>query len=132
MTITDEELFEKAEAVRLGAYAPYSHYKVGAAIIDNNGQLHVGCNVENAAYPLGVCAEVSAISAMVAKRGSVIKRLALVGGGKKLEFCTPCGGCRQVIAEFAGEDTEVLLREDGGTIRRCSVPELLPFTFELR
>lgn len=131
MTLTDQELFEKAEAVRQAAYAPYSEYKVGVAIVDDKGRLHVGCNVENAAYPLGVCAEISAISAMVAQGGAVIKKMAVVGGGDALEFCAPCGGCRQAISEFAGDDTEIMLKNQQGTVRRYTVPELLPLAFRL-
>jgi len=132
MTLPDEDLFEKAEAVRRQAYAPYSQYAVGAAIVDDAGRIHIGCNVENAAYPLGACAEAAAIGAMVAQGGKAIKKIAVVGGAGPLEFCAPCGGCRQAIAEFAGEDTEVLLKDENGAVRRYSVPELLPLAFELR
>lgn len=131
MTVTDEKLFEHARAVRERAYAPYSKFLVGAAIIDEKGKLHIGCNVENAAYPLGACAETSAIGAMISQGGKTIKKMAIIGGGDKIEACTPCGGCRQAISEFAGEDTVILLKDETGVIRRYTVAEMLPLAFRL-
>ena len=131
MTIADEELFERAKAARENAYAPYSKYRVGAAIIDDQEALHIGCNVENASYPLGACAETSAISAMISQGGGAIRKMAIVGGGEKIEACTPCGGCRQAISEFADPDTVILLKDDSGAIRRYTVAEMLPLAFRL-
>ena len=96
MTISDKiqyQLYNRAKAVMQKAYAPYSKFKVGAAIYDENGNYHVGCNVENAAYPIGNCAEASAISAMIASNGNKIIAISVTGYGDLL--CTPCGGCRQ-------------------------------------
>jgi cytidine deaminase len=132
MSCTDEELFEHAARVREHAYAPYSKFKVGAAIIDDVGNIHAGCNVENAAYPLGNCAETSAIAAMIGGGGKAISKIAVVGGGDKLEQCMPCGGCRQAIAEFAQDDTIILLKGEGGSIRQVTVGELLPHAFRLK
>lgn len=131
--MNDAELLERAKAVRQAAYAPYSGFLVGAAIEDDQGQVHGGCNVENAAYPLGACAEAGAIGAMIAAGGAKrrISRIAIVGGRKDLEDCTPCGGCRQRIAEFAGPQTRILLEGPSGTIREFSMAALLPAGFVL-
>ena len=89
------ELYKKALVVMETAYVPYSKFKVGAAILDENNNFHIGSNVENSAYPIGNCAEASAISAMITSRGTRIIAIAVTGYGKML--CTPCGGCRQRI-----------------------------------
>ncbi len=128
----DEALVEAAKAVRARAHAPYSHYHVGAAVLDENGRIHSGCNVENAAYPEGTCAETSAIAAMVAAGGKRIVAVAAVGGGQQLEACTPCGGCRQRIAEFADRNTRIILLDEKGQTRTYTVEQLLPASFRLR
>ncbi len=128
----DEQLIEAAKNVRQNAYAPYSSYFVGAAIIDDRGDIHMGCNVENAAYPEGNCAEANAIGAMVAAGGKRISVIAAVGGRDDLEFCTPCGGCRQSILEFSDENTRIILINEEGEIQKYSVDELLPLAFRLR
>lgn len=128
----DQQLIEVAKAARKDAYAPYSNYFVGAAIVDENGDVHRGCNVENAAYPQGNCAEVNAIGAMVAAGGKKISVIAAVGGSDKLEFCTPCGGCRQSILEFSDENTRIILLDEDGQIQKYSLDELLPLAFRLR
>lgn len=132
MAASEDELFEKAATARTRAYAPYSKFRVGAAIEDETGAIHVGCNVENAAYPIGACAEAGAISAMIAEGGKKIKKIAVIGGGVAIEDCTPCGGCRQRIAEFADKDTEILLKGGDGEVRRYSIAELLPVSFTLK
>jgi cytidine deaminase len=129
MTISDAELFDNARAVRERAHAPYSKFKVGAAIVDESGRIHVGCNVENAAYPLGACAETSAISAMVSQGGKRIVRIAVLGGAGKIEPCTPCGGCRQAISEFADDQTRILLLNEKVEIVSLAVAEILPMPF---
>jgi len=128
----DRELVDAALAVRERAWAPYSGYRVGAAVLDENGNLHVACNVENSAFPLGACAETGAISAMVAAGGRRIVAIAAVGGRDAPEACTPCGGCRQRIAEFADGDTRVLLIGVDGGIEEHKAAELLPLGFRLR
>jgi cytidine deaminase len=130
--MNDEQLIEAAKEAREHAHAPYSNYFVGAAIVDDNGDVHTGCNVENAAYPQGNCAETNAIGAMVTAGGKKISVIAAVGGGEKLEFCTPCGGCRQSILEFSDENTRVILIDEEGTIQKYSLDELLPLAFRLR
>lgn len=131
MTVSDKTLFEHAKVARERAYAPYSQYKVGAAIVDEQGRIHIGCNVENAAYPLGACAETSAIGSMVSQGGAKIIRMAIVGGRDEIEPCTPCGGCRQAIAEFAADETTILLIDERGDIHGYTVAEMLPLAFRL-
>jgi cytidine deaminase len=128
----DEALIEAARAVRAHAHAPYSHYYVGSAVLDEHGRIHSGCNVENAAYPEGICAETSAIAAMVAAGGTRIVAIAAVGGRQDPEACTPCGGCRQRIREFADRNTRILLLNERGQARVYSMDELLPASFSLR
>ncbi len=132
MPVEHEQLIEAAKKARQNAYAPYSNYFVGAAIVDDRGDIHTGCNVENAAYPEGICAEANAIGAMVAAGGKKISVIAAVGGGDDLEFCTPCGGCRQSILEFSDENTRIILINGEGEIQKYSVDELLPLAFRLR
>ena len=124
---TDADLLSAALWIRSKAYAPYSNFLVGAAILDEQGQIHLGVNVENAAYPVGACAEASAISAMVATGGRQIKAIAVVGAGPVL--CTPCGGCRQRIREFANPDTPVLVGDESGLKERFTLDQLLPASF---
>lgn len=127
-----EQLIEAAKKARQNAYAPYSNYFVGAAIVDDRGDIHTGCNVENAAYPEGNCAETNAIGAMIAAGGKRISVIAAVGGGDDLEFCTPCGGCRQSILEFSDENTRIILINEEGEIQKYRIDELLPLAFRLR
>ena len=124
---TDADLLSAALSIRSKAYAPYSNFLVGAAILDEQGQIHLGVNVENAAYPVGACAEASAISAMIATGGRQIKAIAVVGAGPVL--CTPCGGCRQRIREFANPDTPVLVGDERGLKERFTLDQLLPASF---
>lgn len=130
--MTDDELFERALAARQRAYARYSHFWVGAAIEDESGAVHVGCNVENAAYPVGMCAEAGAISAMRVAGGQRIARIAVVAGladAAGTVFCAPCGACRQRIAEFSDANTQILLRDNFGVVRRFDLSTLLPAAF---
>lgn len=132
MPVEHEQLIEAAKKARQNAYAPYSNYFVGAAIVDDRGDVHTGCNVENAAYPEGNCAETNAIGAMIAAGGKRISVIAAVGGGDDLEFCTPCGGCRQSILEFSDENTRIILLNEEGQIQKYRIDELLPLAFRLR
>ena len=132
MKSDDDALIEAAKAVRAHAHAPYSHYHVGSAVLDEKGRIHSGCNVENAAYPEGICAETSAIAAMVAAGGTRIVAIAAVGGRQDLESCTPCGGCRQRILEFSDRNTRIILLDEKGQPVRFTMDELLPASFRLR
>lgn len=129
--MTDEELLDAARTIRDMAYCPYSEYRVGAAIIDEHGNVHVGCNVENAAYPQGNCAETGAISAMVAAGGQRIVAIAVAGGRDEIRACTPCGGCRQRIHEFANNDTRIIFMDNDDEWHTYSMDDLLPSSFHL-
>ena len=133
MSRNTDDLVAAALAVRARAYAPYSGFLVGAALRDEAGRVHAGANVENAAYPEGICAEGAAISAMVAAGGRRIEAIAVAGGdaaaGGGGPLCTPCGGCRQKIREFAGPDVPVIVCGPEGVRRVFSLAELLPEAF---
>ena len=131
MSISDEDLISAATDARRNAYARYSNYRVGAALVDDRGHLHVGCNVENAAYPLGNCAEAGAIAAMVQEGGKRIVKIAVIGGAGDIGPCTPCGGCRQRISEFADNNTVILAIDDSGEWQRFTIEQLLPASFHL-
>ena len=120
-------LFEKALSVRQNAYAPYSNFKVGAALRTQGGKEFVGCNVENAAYPEGTCAEAGAIAAMVAAGETRIEEIWVVANST--ETVAPCGGCRQKLAEFSSPDTQVVLAGVEGERERRTVAQLLPDSF---
>jgi cytidine deaminase len=126
----DRRLIRAAQEARARAYAPYSKFKVGAALLADDGRIYSGCNVENAAYPSGVCAETSAISAMVLGGGKRIREIAVIGSGRKL--VTPCGGCRQRIAEFASPDTAIHVCGPQGPRRSFTIAALLPESFDMR
>lgn len=126
MTIDNEALLRKAAAVRERAYAPYSKYSVGAAIIDEAGRLHLGCNVENTSFPQGSCAEANAIGAMVTAGGRRIALIAVVGGGAEVGPCMPCGGCRQRIKEFADAGTRIIALDFRGNASVYTMDDLLP------
>jgi cytidine deaminase len=120
-------LLAAASAVRERAYAPYSRFKVGAAIRSASGAIHAGCNVENVAYPEGTCAEAGAIAAMVAAGETRIAEVLVIADSP--EPVPPCGGCRQKIAEFAAPDVVVTLCTTDGKARATTVAELLPGVF---
>ena len=122
---TPELLLEAAEAAMHNAYAPHSHFKVGAALRTPTGAVYAAANVENAAYPQSQCAEASAIGALIAAGEREIAAVAVVA--EKLEVCPPCGGCRQRLAEFAKPDTPVYL----GGHQTTTLGELLPLSFQL-
>jgi cytidine deaminase len=125
--MSDAELVATAISAMSHAYAPYSSFYVGAAIRDENGQIHSGANVENAAYPQGACAEVGAISAMIMAGGQKIDAIAVAGKGDVL--CTPCGGCRQRIREFAEAATPIIIADETGERARFTLAEILPHSF---
>ena len=122
-----DALFEAARAVRRLAHAPYSRFPVGAALRDERGRVHAGCNVENAAYPVGTCAEAGAIAAMVAGGGRRIVEILVYGEGAGP--VTPCGACRQRIREFAAPDTPVHAAGTTGIERSFTLEMLLPASF---
>jgi len=127
MAVTDSDLFAAAEAIRTRAYAPYSKFTVGAAILADDGRIYSGCNIENAAYPQGNCAETSAIAAMIAGGARRIRRIYVTGPGR--EPVTPCGGCRQRIREFADLDVVVISHGVDGEPLAATLGALLPHSF---
>jgi cytidine deaminase len=123
----DSDIVAAARAAMKNAYAPYSRFKVGAAVRGESGRLYAGCNVENAAYPQGWCAEASAIAAMVMAGETRIVEAAVMGDGEAP--CTPCGGCRQKLHEFAGGDLPIHVCGPEGLRRTVTLGELLPLAF---
>lgn len=126
-TMQDQELWHEAVLARENAYAPYSQFKVGAALRCQDNTIITGVNVENASYPLGCCAERAALYTAVSRGHRKFLRIVVVGPGPELIF--PCGGCRQVLAEFG--DFEVVMADISGRVepRVLSVSQLLPHQF---
>jgi len=120
-------LLDAATQVRLNAWAPYSRFKVGAAILSTSGKVYVGCNVENVAYPEGTCAEAGAIAAMVAGGDTRIAEIWVIADSPEPVPC--CGGCRQKISEFADADVKVTLCTTDGKQKVMTVAEILPGVF---
>jgi cytidine deaminase len=127
MTDAQAALIEAARRVRACAYAPYSKFLVGAAVLDDLGRIHAGCNVENAAYPQGWCAEASALAAMVAAGGRRV--LAVAVCAEAAEPVTPCGGCRQKLREFAAPSCPVWVADLHTLTGSYTLGELLPHSF---
>ena len=121
------DMLALARAMMAQAYAPYSGFPVGAVVRAADGTLYGGCNVENAAYPQGWCAETSALAAMVGDGKRRIIEAMVIGGGKAL--CTPCGGCRQKLREFATPATPIHICGPRGIRRTVTLGELLPLDF---
>ena len=126
-TKENKRLIELSYEMMLNAYAPYSNFSVGAAILSENDKLFGGCNVENAAYPEGTCAEAGAISAMIAGGCKTIKEIYIVS--KSENIVSPCGGCRQKIREFSSDQTKIFLCNIKWDYKLFSLSELLPFSF---
>jgi cytidine deaminase len=124
---TQDAMLSAARAAREQAYAPYSQFLVGAAVLDEQGRIHAGCNVENAAYPQGVCAEAGALSAMALAGGR--KAVAVLVVGVAADPVTPCGGCRQKLREFAAPDTPILIANPDGVLLQLTLAQLLPHSF---
>ena len=123
-------LVDAARTARQHAHAPYSRFKVGAALLDEQGRVHIGCNVENAALPQGLCAEAVALGQLVASGGSEVRAVVIVG--ESPHAVTPCGGCRQKLREFADDDTPVWSADMQGWRARHTLGELLPRGFSKR
>lgn len=126
--MTDTTLMDAARAVRERAYVPYSRFKVGAALRTASGRVHVGCNVENVAYPEGTCAEAGAIAAMAAAGDYQIVEVAVIADSPTP--VPPCGGCRQKLKEFAAGDVRVTMGTLDGLSLTMTVDELLPGAFD--
>jgi cytidine deaminase len=127
---TRDALLAAARTVRARAHAPYSRFAVGAAVLDEQGRIHAGCNVENVAYPQGWCAETSAIAAMVAAGGRRVRAVAVCAVAAELGTpVTPCGGCRQKIREFAADDCPILVADEHTLEATFTLGQLLPCSF---
>ncbi len=122
-------LMEKAIQAREMSYSPYSHFKVGAALLCKNGKIYTGCNIENSAYGPSNCAERTAIFKAVSEGEREFEAIAIVGGVNQLEMCYPCGVCRQVLSEFCKEDFEIVCGTDAEEYQVHTLGELLPNSF---
>jgi len=120
-------LVDAARAARQHAHAPYSRFAVGAALLDEHGRVHAGCNVENAAFPQSLCAEAVALGVLVVAGGTRVHAAVVVG--ESPQAVTPCGGCRQKLREFADDDTPVWSADEQGWRARHTLGELLPASF---
>lgn len=125
MSVAD--LLAAARAARANAYAPYSNFSVGAAVRAEDGRIFAGANVENAAFPVGTCAEAGAIAAMIAAGGRRITDALVFGAGP--ELVTPCGACRQRLREFAGPETVIHVADENGVRETFTLGALLPEAF---
>jgi len=125
--VTINEMTDLARMMMDRAHAPYSRFHVGSVLRGANGKLYGGCNVENAAYPQGMCAEATAIGNMVADGETHIAEILVMANGK--ELVTPCGGCRQRLREFAGDSTPIHICDREGLRRTVTLGELLPLSF---
>lgn len=122
-----QALLAAAQAARSRSYSPYSCFAVGAAVLDEHGAIHAGCNVENAAYPQGWCAEASALGAMIMAGGARAMAVLVTGPGP--ETITPCGGCRQKLREFGNGDMLVIAADSNGVKQSWTLEQLLPHSF---
>ena len=127
--MTLEELKQAAVAMLDRAYCPYSHFPVGAAVECADGSVYTGCNVENAVYPAGICAERNAMFHAAAEGHTDFVRIVIAG--RSQDYCVPCGICRQVMQEFAPE-LEVICLNGAGEAKTCTLKELLPYGFDGR
>lgn len=125
--MTHEELIAKAKEARGMAYVPYSNFAVGAALLAESGKLYLGCNIENAAYPMCICAERTALFKAYTEGERKFKAIAVVADTP--HPCSPCGACRQVMAELCDQDTRVILTNLQGDVLETTVAELLPGAF---
>jgi len=121
-----EKLIKEAEKARKKAYTPYSKFKVGAAVLCDDGKIFSGCNIENASFGLSICAERVAFFKAISEGSTKIKAIAVIGNTNKP--CSPCGACRQVISEF-GEDIPLIMTNLKGDLRIKKIKELLPEAF---
>lgn len=131
-----KNLIQSAKEERKNAYAPYSGFTVGAALLCNDGKIYTGCNVENASYPVGACAERTAVLKAVSDGEQSFCAIAIVGGNKDeqdvfSQYCTPCGMCRQLLSEFCNGDFIIISAISCEDYKIFTLNELLPFGFSL-
>ena len=124
-----ETLIKRASQARENAYVPYSKFKVGAAVLNEDGEIYVGCNIENASYGLTICAERTAIVKAVSNGKKNLKAIAIVGDVEGGGVCMPCGTCRQVMAEFMNSSDMVICANIKGEYKIYSLLDMLPYAF---
>ena len=131
--MSDKELMELAVKARERAYAPYSEFAVGAALLCESGKVYLGCNIENAAFSPTNCAERTAIFSAIADGERNFRAIAICGGkiGEKRSLCTPCGVCRQVLSEFCDAELKIILENGEDSLRILTLGELLPLSFNM-
>ncbi|MEX0346303.1 MAG: cytidine deaminase [Rhizobiaceae bacterium] len=122
------DLFDAAKAAMAKSYSPYSAFPVGAALRTGDGRIFSGCNIENASYPEGWCAETTALSHLIMDGGGDVSEILVIA--EKMPRVTPCGGCRQRLAEFAGPDTPLHLCDNNGVVETTTLGALLPLGFD--
>lgn len=122
-----QDMLARAQEVLKNSYSPYSHFPVASCMRDEKGQLHSGCNIENAAYGLGLCAETAAVCSLISSGSKKIAEALVLIPGQ--DICAPCGRCRQVILEFADSDTKIHLCTLEGHYAVHSINELIPYAF---
>lgn len=133
--LTDKEisdLIHTAFSVRKLSYSPYSRFAVGSALLCADGEIYSGCNIENSSYPVGICAERTAISKAISSGKRDFKAIAIVGGlmdNLDLEYCPPCGMCRQFLSEFCDKNFVVILAKSLNEYKLIGFDEILPFPF---
>ncbi len=128
--MSEQELYNIAMAAREKAWAPYSGFRVGAALLAASGRVYAGCNIENAAYSATVCAERTALFTAVAAGERQFSALCIVGGAGEAQSLTPpCGVCRQALREFCDPEMPILLFAGEGCVQRCTLGQLLPLSF---
>lgn len=132
--ISDSELIKKATSMLKFSYSPYSSFCVGAALLSKNEKIYTGCNIENAAFGPSNCAERTAFFKAISEGQKEFTKIAIVGGknGKIDDFCSPCGVCRQVMAEFCSKDFKIILANSKNEIKTFTLEELLPESFSLK
>lgn len=124
-----ENLLERAKDAREKSYSPYSHYRVGAALLCKDGNVYTGTNIENAAYTPTVCAERVAFFKAVSEGEKEFSAIMVVGGKESIESCTPCGVCRQVMAEFCDKENFEIVYLENGEIKTKTLKEIFPDSF---
>lgn len=129
----NEQLIDLAKRAMEGSYSPYSNFRVGAALLLQNGKVYTGCNIENASYSACICAERLAIFRAIGCGEREFIKIAVVGGkkGEKADLCFPCGVCRQVLSEFCGSSFIILTKGQNGATAEKTLGELFPFPFAL-
>lgn len=126
------DLIHKAFSIRKLSYSPYSRFAVGSALLCDDGEIYGGCNIENSSYPVGICAERTAISKAISSGKRDFKAIAIVGGlvnNSDLEYCPPCGMCRQFLSEFCDKNFVIILAKSLNEYKLIGFDEILPFPF---